>query len=258
MSELFQLDRLRAEPSLRGVDWSEQLGSTSDRALEMAGDRELPTPLLVVTDTQTAGRGRGANRWWSALGALTFTLVYDLPNSIDSAQRPRASLRAGLAVRQALAPFAPHLHWTLKWPNDLFLEGRKICGMLIESSASRPGRLVIGIGVNVNNSFATAPPALREIATSLVDCTSRVHELTDVLLGIVRELTRELATPGDATGALSARWTSHCHLTGRTIQIESNGRRTTGLCQGIDDEGALVLATPEGERRFLSGTIARY
>jgi len=175
MTNLFQLERLQATPCLRRVEWAPEMSSTSDRALQLAQDISLPTPMLVLTDRQTAGRGRGVNRWWSALGALTFTLIVDLPDSILARQRPQASLRSGLAVRQALAEFAPHLRWMLKWPNDLYLEGQKICGMLIESSASRPSRLLIGIGVNVNNSFANAPEALREIATSLVDCTGRVH-----------------------------------------------------------------------------------
>jgi len=258
MSTVFQLERLHAEPNLRRVEWAPEMASTSDRALQLAQDGDLPTPLLVVTDQQTAGRGRGTNRWWSELGALTFTLMVDLPESIAPQQRPQASLRSGLAVRQALAEFAPHLRWMLKWPNDLFLEGQKVCGMLIESSASRPGRLLIGVGVNVNNSFASAPAALREIATSLVDRTGRAHDLTDVLIAVARGLIVELASPGDAASALAARWSNHCYLTARTVQLEANGRRTVGVCRGIDDQGALVLATSEGERRFLSGTIVSY
>lgn len=257
MSTIFQLERLRAEPGLRRLEWAAEMRSTSDRALQLSQEGDVPTPLLILTDTQTSGRGRGVNRWWSALGALTFTLVVDLPDSITPQQRPQASLRSGLAIRQALAEFAPHLSWMLKWPNDLFLEGQKVCGMLIESSASRPGRLLIGVGVNVNNSFASAPVALQEIATSLVDRTGLAHDLTDVLLAVVRGLLAELAIPGHAASALAARWSSYCYLTNHTVQIEANGRRTVGVCRGIDDQGALVLATPQGEQRFLSGTIVR-
>lgn len=258
MSQLFQLARLRAEPAVGRVDWVAETPSTSDYALRLAPDPDLPTPLLVVTDAQTAGRGRGTNRWWSALGSLTFTLVVDLPEAIPAAQRPPAALRCGLALRAALADFAPHLGWLLKWPNDLYLEERKICGLLIESSASRPGRLVIGVGVNINNSFAAAPAELRETATSLVDCTGRVHDLTDVLLVLIRSLTAELAAAGSATAGLAARWSPHCLLTGRTVQIDAHGRRVTGLCRGIDDDGALVLATAQGEQRCLSGTVAGF
>ena len=114
------------------------------------------SPSLVLTCEQTAGRGRKGNAWWSSTGALTFTLVVnadELPMS--SERRPMISLATGLAVRDALQTHLPEQEFSLKWPNDVFTGEQKICGILVEqhSIADRQA-VLIGIGINVNNSLA--------------------------------------------------------------------------------------------------------
>src|SRR5262245_48689583 len=99
----FDFDRIRRETLVRQVEFHQEIGSTNTRALELVAAEHL-IPLLVLADRQTAGRGRGKNRWWSGEGALTFSLVIDAAAAGISANRwPNVSLAAGLAVAETVA-----------------------------------------------------------------------------------------------------------------------------------------------------------
>jgi len=179
----FDSARIVRESFVQQVRYHETIDSTNDDALEFCRNNPCPVPLLVVTSRQTAGRGRSSNQWWSTTGALTCSLVIR-PDDFGIAERewPKASLTTGLSICLALDTLAGEQEVSLKWPNDVWMNRRKICGILIEVGGRRPApTLVIGIGINVNNSFSGAPDELREIATSLVDTTGTVFDLTEVL-----------------------------------------------------------------------------
>ncbi len=247
------LSRLYETGCVARIDHHAELGSTSDRALELAAEDELELPLLVLAERQNAGRGRGSNHWWSADGALTFSLVLSPLAKLPPANWPRLSLAAGLAICQALESFAPRALFQVKWPNDVYAEGKKISGILIESPASSRGRLVIGIGVNVNNSLAAAPPEIRSLATALCDIDGQQRDLTSVLAAILTELSSHLSAASDMA-TISSRWQERCLLSGRTIQVQSGGETITGRCLGIDEQGRLLLQTETGRRTVVSGS----
>jgi len=249
------LSRLYETGLLEQIEHFTELGSTSDHALHLAAQDELPLPLLVVAERQTAGRGRGANRWWAADGALTFSLVIAPPaDQLPTANWPRLSLATGLAICQALESFAPQAQFQVKWPNDVYAEGRKISGILIESPAQPRGRLVIGVGVNVNNTLASAPAEIRGLATALCDLDGRQHDLTSVLAGLLQQLDLHLRKVADMA-AVARDWQKRCLLTGQTVQVQSGTELITGRCLGIDEQGALVLQTETGRRAVVSGTV---
>src|SRR5207247_1705002 len=111
-----------------------------------------------LTERQTAGRGRGSNRWWTADGALTFSLVLEAPpDRLPPSRWPQVALVAGIAVCEALQTPAPRAALRVKWPNDVYLADGKICGILSESIPGWRDRLVVGIGVNVNNRVKSGP-----------------------------------------------------------------------------------------------------
>ena len=92
-------ERLQAETFLRGIEHHDEIASTNDRALELCADASLPTPFLIITDRQTAGRGRGANRWWSSDGALLFSVIIDATAfSLPEFLWPQVSLTTGAAI----------------------------------------------------------------------------------------------------------------------------------------------------------------
>src|SRR6266478_5912911 len=113
-----------------------------DRALELCGQADLPVPFLVLAERQTSGRGRGSNRWWSNDGALLFSLIIDAAEyGLPEARWPQLSITAGASVCEALTSFVNAGIIRLKWPNDVWLNGRKTCGILVEVPAARRGRL---------------------------------------------------------------------------------------------------------------------
>ena len=254
---LFDLSRLPTSPLVAALEHHEQLGSTSDRALELARRDELNLPLLVLAERQTGGRGRGSNLWWWAEGALTFSLLIDSRSlKIASEQWPVLSLSTGLAICEALEQIAPGGDFGVKWPNDVYCAGRKLCGILIESPSAARGRVIVGIGLNVNNSLASAPPEIRGIATSLADYLQRPLDMNAVLLSLLTSLHnrwQELGTSGFAAQAADFR--RRCILDGRTIQVSSGSRLITGRCLGIDDAGSLLLQTESGREEIASGSV---
>jgi BirA family transcriptional regulator, biotin operon repressor / biotin---[acetyl-CoA-carboxylase] ligase len=255
---MFDLPRIIAETCVRRIEYHVELPSTNDFALRLLRDDEPgDLPILVLAARQTRGRGRGDHRWWSSEGALTFSLLTALdPRELPLERRPLLALAVGRAVRDALGEMLPTAVVQLKWPNDVYLNGRKVCGILIELPARPADLCVIGIGVNVNNSFHAAPVEIRERAISLADATDRpAYELTDVLISILQHFEAEMQTLVRQPEAIVDRWQKHCMLTGRWIGLRTETQCTWGHCRGIDWTGRLIIDTPQGPQTFSSGTI---
>lgn len=251
-------DRLMAETFLRGVEHHAEIASTNDRALTLCADAELAVPFLVIADQQTSGRGRGSNRWWSSDGALLCSVIVDATEyRLPESRWPQISLTAGAAICQTLhALLGPQPSVGLKWPNDVWLNGRKAAGILVEIPATRRGRLVIGVGLNVNNSFADAPSELRPLATSMRDETGIEVDRREVLRGWLRQLDEDLRRLAMFDGSLVERWQSLCVLRDRTVSLKVGEQFITGRCLGIAEDGALRLQTPSGEQRLYGGTVS--
>jgi len=260
MNGQYDLQRLLDSPHVAHVELHEVLPSTNDLALLRAAERGLATPALIVAAQQTAGRGRGANRWWSSAGAVLFSLVLEPSASAIDVQRwPRISLAAAVAVCEVVESLAGASNCGIRWPNDVFLAGRKVAGILAEvpnAGQDTPRRLVLGVGLNVNNSLATAPVEIRTVGTSLVDATGRRENLTEVLLASLERLDRRLAQLAAADEDLSEQWQRRCLLHGRRVELVAGNRRIAGRCQGTDHQGALVIETDGGTERFYGGVLA--
>lgn len=253
------LEHIQAQSFLRRIDFHDHLPSTNDLALEIAQQDDLNLPLLVLTARQTAGRGRGRNHWMAGRGALTFSLVVETPAGATSTHgTPVVSLTLGMAVCRALKELLPENDFGLKWPNDVYLDGRKVSGMLIETSARRPDRLVAGIGINVNNSFLKEETPLRETATSLFDVSRTSFALSDVLIRVLNQVAEQLQTLGSGEDRLTGDWQALCLLTGQMVYLECGSRSIAGICQGIENDGSLVLRTEYGIERVHSGVITRF
>lgn len=253
------IDRIRSSGLAQEVEFHAEIGSTNDRATELARRKELGCPCLILTARQTGGRGRGSNRWWSAPGALTFSLVLEPGRFGLPAERwPQIALAAGAAVCEAIEQSIPEIRARLKWPNDVFLAGKKAGGILVEAPADGAGRLVVGIGVNVNNSLASAPPEVAQIATSMIDVAGRTFDSTEVLLAVLARFAEWRSHVVADERAVIERFRMRCLLTGKQVCLDTGSRPVTGLCRGIDDAGRLVLSIPGGTRHYLSGSVVSF
>lgn len=219
------------------VEVHEVVSSTMDLAHQRAA-HGAPAGTLILADAQEAGRGRAGRRWSSPPGAgVWFTLV-ERPN--DPAALDVLSLRVGLRAAQALDRLAA-APLGLKWPNDLFLLGHKLGGILVESRwrEARPDWVAIGVGVNV-----VAPPELP--AAALGPHVSR----TDVLGELVPAVRAAAQSRGRLTPRELADFAERDVATGRACRAPRAGR-----VAGIADDGSLLVVTASGVVRCREGSL---
>ena len=213
-----------------------QTPSTNAVVAERARSGE-PAGLVVVAEAQTAGRGRLDRRWVSPPRAgLTFSVL--LRPDLPAAQWPWLPLWTGLAVATTLRDRAA-VAAELKWPNDVLIADRKVCGVLAEVPA--PGAVVLGIGLNVTTSADELPHAH---ATSLQLAGARTTDRDTLLRSVLRALSTVLADPLAARAAYRER----CSTLGRQVRVELPGERVaSGTAEAVDDDGRLVVdGTPYG------------
>src|SRR5262245_46107533 len=149
---------LLAQTFLGHAEHHAVLDSTQTRARALAEDvvgQKIALPALVVADSQTAGRGRASNRWWTGEGSLAFSILVD-PEQFGFPRRavPRLSLAAGVAIVDAVAPRLADSPPGLHWPNDVYVGQGKLAGILVEVLPS--GLHIVGVGLNSNNASANA------------------------------------------------------------------------------------------------------
>lgn len=265
-------DEIRASTFIRHIEIHDTLGSTNDRAAELAREQEIELPALVATRNQVAGRGRGKNVWWSTEGALTFSVLLDpAALKIGTADWPRLSLATGVAVCDALSVELKEIcnrtsRVAIKWPNDVMLDGGKVCGILIESpggNAPAKDRLIVGVGINVNNSCRIehaaheATQSNKELAgaTSLCDCSGRRHDLQQLLCQTLRAFEARSNQLSSGDSQLPAAWHQLCWLTEQRIEVRTNSNWIDGVCTGIDSSGALLVENVFGNHRATSGSV---
>ncbi|WP_437228518.1 biotin--[acetyl-CoA-carboxylase] ligase [Planctomicrobium sp. SH661] len=254
-TSLFNVDRLLAETFLEHALWQAETGSTNTDARELART-DVPLPALIGAENQLQGRGRKNHQWWACSGSLTFSLLLrpaDL--GIHISQWPLLSLTTGLAVCTALERFLPAAQVRVKWPNDVYVNQQKICGILLETIPELPELLIVGVGINVNNSLAGAPADLQRSATSMLDVAGQPFDRTDVLIGCLQRFADEIQTLSVSQQPVLQRCRERCFLTGRLLTVEDLTMEVTGMCQGIDDDGALRVTTESGPMRFFTGQI---
>jgi BirA family biotin operon repressor/biotin-[acetyl-CoA-carboxylase] ligase len=223
----------------------------------LAAGGGAPEGSVFLAEEQLAGRGRGAHKWHSARSAGIYCSVVLRP-LMPPSEALIFSLAAGLAVRAAVAETFPGLDPDLKWPNDVLLKGRKFCGILIEmnSEATRVRHLVVGVGINVNQT--KFPAELREIATSLKNETGTEWSRVELCAALLKSLDREYRNLlQDAAGreSILRRFQEHSSsVRGRKVRVEE-GVAMDGVTEGLDPRGFLQVRTAEGLRTVLSGTV---
>ncbi|MFN9720835.1 MAG: biotin--[acetyl-CoA-carboxylase] ligase [Planctomycetota bacterium] len=253
----FDIPRIIGESSVRHVEFHDQLESTSTTAIELLEPLLHHSPALVLTTRQTAGRGRKGNGWWATSGALTFTLVVDAAElPLSSSKRPLVALAAGLAVRDALIGLAAGHDFEVKWPNDVLIGLRKICGILVEQHgfASRQA-VLIGIGVNINNSLADAPADVAQRATSLFDLSGQSFDLTSCLIAILQRLDFRISQFSSQPRLALSDINRHNVLNGRIVTLQVGEIQLRGLCLGVDEDGQIVIQTEDQLHRCSSGIV---
>ncbi len=221
--------------------------STNSRAVALA-ESEAPHGTVVCADAQTGGRGRFGRTWESPPGVNLYVSLLLRP-PLEPPQAPQLTLVTAVALAAAVEG-ATGLSTRLKWPNDLYLGGRKAAGILAEMSADadRLRHVVIGAGLNVNAEGPDFPPALRGKATSLKIQAGRGFARVEVLARFLESFSdayrRFLA---EGLRGLLPEWRRRSLLDGRRVVIRLRGEDVAGTALGVDDAGRLVFRR-EGAR----------
>lgn len=228
--------------------------STNDEAASAARGG-APHGLVIVADSQTGGRGRAGHTWWSPPGEnLYLSAVLRLP--LPPSAAPPLTLAAGVAVCDLAR--AAGAAASLKWPNDVIVQDRKVAGILTEMSTrgARIEFVVVGIGLDVNGE--AFPDELATIATSLRRETGGAElDRARLLAALLGELERRVdAFVADGAAPLVDEWKRRSSLLGRHVTVDVDGRQERGVATDVDAEGALWLEADDGRRlRVISGEV---
>lgn len=226
------------------VEYYDRIGSTNDRV------QELPAGALVVAAAQEAGRGRRERTWASPPGGLYFSL--QLRPEEKMLRRLPATLLGGLAVAEALDETA-QVEAQLKWPNDVFLDGRKVAGILGELTRDSSGhRLVLGIGINVATPPEAFPDELKETATSVAAVTGQAPPLDQVLRAVLERFEAHYLAVQRGGGAyILSMACARMPLLGKPVQVKLIDRELKGTASGLNATGGLVVELASGERHVV-------
>jgi BirA family transcriptional regulator, biotin operon repressor / biotin---[acetyl-CoA-carboxylase] ligase len=206
-----------------------------------------PEGTVVTARHQRAGRGRRGHEWWDAPGQSLLASVLLRPAG-PVATAPQLSLVGGLAVADALAAVAS-VSARIRWPNDLLVDGRKVCGILAEASsdgvgdgAGRLHHVILGIGVNLAQT--AFPEDLADRATSLRLVTGRASEANLVLAAVLEQLARHYgAWRVGGFAALRAAWLERSTLPGQPVRLPDG---SDGVGVDVGDDGVLLARARDG------------
>jgi len=212
---------------------------------------------VIIADYQTQGQGRLKRKWISPPGKnLLFSIILSPPISVEEAFS--MTLLTSLAVCKSLIQLFV-LNAKIKWPNDIYINQRKICGILTEASTvqKKLNWIVIGVGLNVNVDFS-GNQELKEIATSIKMETGNIQNRKLIFCQILEEMDRlyQSFLAGNFN-LIKEEWLKYSLILGKTVRVFSNNFEETGVAETIDETGALILLTPEGERKkIIAGEVS--
>lgn len=229
----------------RRMEHAMSVGSTNEMVRQLA-EAGWPHGGMFVAEQQETGKGRLGRQWVSPKGGIWFSVILrpDLPPS----EAPVLTLAGGVAVAEALAVHG--FDARLKWPNDILIGEKKVCGILTEMSGEmeRIGYIVMGVGLNANFKVDELPKDVRGKATSLLDekgsPVDRKVLITDILKlleGLVNKGPKEILT----------RWKARSATIGKRVRIQTQKGAIEGMAKDLDKSGALVLKLDSGEEQTI-------
>jgi BirA family biotin operon repressor/biotin-[acetyl-CoA-carboxylase] ligase len=245
--------RIRERLPGRDVVWFDTVGSTMTEA-EFLAAQGCASGTLVLAEEQTAGHGRYGRDWHSERESGLYCSVVLRP-ALPPDSLPALTLALGLAAADAIQR-AAGLACDLRWPNDVLIEGRKCAGILTQLA---DGAVIAGIGINVNHE--RMPEELAGIATSLRIRSGRMHSREDLLVALAESIdafSRILAEDGKEQ-ILRLFSQASSYVTGRRVKVDQDGATLTGVTDGLDPSGFLVLRRDDGTRSLiLAGGVRPY
>jgi len=240
----------------RSFRYHDEIESTNVEAKRLAA-AGAPEGTVVVAESQSAGRGRLGRRWTSPAGkGLLFSALLRPP--LGMADAHLLTIVAAAAACDAIESLVP-VNVRIKWPNDLFIDDRKVGGILLEAAGEQDAIdwVVIGMGLNVNTEYGELPVALRRTAVSLKVASGRPVDRSELLARLLLALEESYldAARNGFDGALG-RFRERDYLLKRRVSVQTRRGPVVGEAAGIDEKGALLVQLPHRHiQRFHSGDV---
>jgi BirA family biotin operon repressor/biotin-[acetyl-CoA-carboxylase] ligase len=247
--------QLKTEFLGRNLVCFKETNSTNAVAKNLAATG-APEGLVVVAEVQTDGRGRADHRWESPAGGLWFSML--LRPALPAEAAPSISLLAGVAVAKALRDLH-FINAKVKWPNDVLVDGKKICGILCESSlqGDKLDYVVVGIGIDANNESSKLALDKGAITpTSIKDVLGKEIDLSALLAYVLLE-TEKLyqRTAHVGTAPVIEEWTTITDTLGKIVDVSDGASGFKGTARRVTPEGALVVDTGKEEKVVTAGDV---
>jgi len=246
---------LRTKTLGRSLLCLEKTTSTNDVVSEMA-HQGAPEGTVILAETQTKGRGRQGRRWTTLEGkSLAFSIL--LKPRLPMDELPEITLAAAVAVAKVLEDF--HLKPRIKWPNDLLLDGRKVCGILTETAHKRekPSMVVLGIGINLNQTPKDFPKELRETATSCFISAGRKIDRVRFFQKMMFRMEEAYHWVVERRfSKVLQEWRKRNAIQGRQVKVQQGHHSFYGQVLDADEKGALLVRNDVGMvERITSGDV---
>lgn len=232
------------------------IDSTNKQAKRVAAEHPV-TSALFISEEQTLGIGRRGRAWVSNAGTGIYMSMLLRP-SIKPVNAPMLTLIAGLAVCTAITELT-HLKCQIKWPNDIVLNSKKICGILTEMSSEMDyiNYVIIGIGINVNNE--TFDETIEQVATSLKLVGGEIYSRKDIAVGIVQEFEKlyDIFLKEESLRFILDAYNQACVNVGKLVKVEVKGEILIGQSLRVTEQGDLVVKKEDGEELIIhSGEVS--
>lgn len=252
------LARMKGQVTIgRDIRVFEETTSTNDVVEKLARD-EVKEGVVVFAESQTKGRGRLGRKWISPKGkGLWFSVL--LRPELRPTAVTQLTIAAASALRRAIHSVTG-VNAQIKWPNDILIGGKKVAGILTELRAELDTvkYIILGMGVDVNQTAHEFPPELRSIATSLrVESGSAVSR-SELAAMILQELDADYTRIKQGRFAkVAEEWERHCSLLDHHVVIRIGERQITGRAEALDEDGALLVRTQHGRlERIIGGDVS--
>jgi BirA family biotin operon repressor/biotin-[acetyl-CoA-carboxylase] ligase len=247
---------LRTKRFGRNILFLREVGSTNDLAKELAG-YGTDEGMVVVAETQTVGRGRLDREWVSPVGGLWFSVV--LRPKVRAGEAVRLVFVAGLAVAEVLRELYG-VRVETKWPNDVLVKGRKVCGILTEmnTTGEKVNYVIVGVGVNANFDVKKAfPEDLKTVATSLENELGRKVRLEELFRALLEKLENIYALfLKEGFGPVLGKWKTYAGFLGCQVEVASGTEKWVGLALDVENDGALIMRLEDGTvKRVFVGDV---
>lgn len=244
----------------KSVYYFPELTSTNSVANQMVRENtdKIPEGTIVIADKQGAGKGRSGKKWFSPVGGVWFSVV--LYPKVDPSHISLMTLTAAVAVVKAINRLYSQININIKWPNDILINGRKVCGILTEmnTEGKKIKWIIVGVGINVNNCSYQLPEDISKGTISLKEVTGKSISRVKLIQHLCIELEKVYEVLKEKSySAILEEWKSYNNIIGKEIKVNTGENIITGKAIDINEKGTLIIKTKIGEiKEIISGIVS--